>query len=207
LSSVLTALRKAMAVLRMQAWRRAGPEYKMRPPSEGLDLRLLGYYWGIFGVIALISSAIYRLSFRVLELQDVQLGTLHWLVLVVFTIMMIHSEGYRGFHKNFSPRVVVRAHYLRDNSKPMLSILGPLFCMGYIHATRRRKLTSFGVTGAIVLAVLLVSRAPSPWRGIIDAGVVAGLIAGVISLLWHWVRADFFNQPPQIPADLPQQNH
>jgi hypothetical protein len=177
----------------------------MRPPQEGLILRLLGYYWGIFGVIALISSAIYRLSFRVMELQEVQLSPLHWLVLVGFTLMMIHSEGYRGFHQNFSPRVVVRALYLRNNSRPLLSLLGPVFCMGYFHATRRRQLTSFGVTAAIVLAVLLVSRAPSPWRGIIDAGVVAGLVAGVCSLLWYWIQAEFFNRPPRIAADLPRQ--
>jgi len=176
----------------------------MRPLLGDATLRLLGYYWGIFGVIALISSAIYRLSFRVLELQDVQLGALHWIVLVVFTLLMIHSEGYRGFHLNFSPRVVVRALYLRDNNRPWLSLLGPVFCMGYFHATRRRMLTSFGVTAAIVIAVLLVSRAPSPWRGIIDAGVVAGIVAGVLSLLWHWVQAEFFNRPPQIPPDLPR---
>jgi hypothetical protein len=167
------------------------------------DLRLLGYYWGIFGVIALLSSAIYRLSFRVLELRDEQMDALHWSVLVGFTLLMIHSEGYRGFHLNFSPRVVVRADYLRRNDLPLLAVLGPLFCMGYIHATRRRKITSFGVTGAIVLAVLLVSRAPSPWRGIIDAGVVAGLVAGVLSLVWYWIQADIFNRLPPVPADVP----
>ena len=168
-------------------------------------MRLLGYYWGIFGVIALIASAIYRLSFRVLELQDFPLSGLHWVVLIVFTVMMIHSEGYRGFHRNFAPRVVVRALYLRESNRPVLSLFGPLFCMGYFHATKRRKITSFIVTASIVLAVLLVSRAPSPWRGIIDAGVVAGLVAGVLSLFWHWGRAEFFNQPPGISADLPEQ--
>ena len=68
--------------------------------------RSFGSYWGIFGVVALLASAVYRLSPQAFGLASVPLSASHWLALVVFVPFMAYSEGYRGFHLNFAPRVV-----------------------------------------------------------------------------------------------------
>lgn len=182
----------------------------------GASLQLIGFYWGVLGVIGIIASAVVRLSPYILALQDHALGALHWSVLVVFTLYMAHAEGYKGFHLNFSPRIVARALTLRNlhphEALPaslsgfrrlLLVLLAPLFCMGFFHATRRRMLISWLVTSGIVVLVLLVSHAPQPWRGIIDTGVITGLALGIASLLWHWLRFEMTGMAPAIAADLP----
>lgn len=166
-------------------------------------MRLLAYYWGIAGVILLLATAILRLTPRVLELQQVQLSAWHWLLLVGFALFMLYSEGWKGFHLNFAPRVVARAAGLRRDAAPWLALLAPLVCMGYLHATRRRQLVAFTLTTAIVLLVLLVRLLPQPWRGIIDAGVVLGLGFGTLSIVWHWLRLELQGIVPAIAADLP----
>jgi hypothetical protein len=196
-------------------------------------LRLIGFYWGILGVTGLIGSAVFRLSPRILELDIAMLGPLHWAALLLFTPYMAYAEGYKGFHLNFAPRVVKRALVLRDGGKaavaasesavvesaagketsaPLLSpqhqllltLLAPLFCMGLVYATRTRLLVSILVTSGIVALVLLVSHAPQPWRGIIDVGVVTGLVIGIGSLLYHWLRFEADGVRPTITADLPR---
>lgn len=171
-------------------------------------MRIIAYYWGLIGVVGLIASAVLRLSPRIGELADTALGPLHWLVLAVFTPYMAYAEGYKGFHLNFAPRVVARALYLRGmqgdsaTQRALLTLLAPLFCMGFFHATRQRMLVSWLVTSAIVALVIAVSHTPQPWRGIVDAGVVTGLVLGIASLFWHWARAAR-GLRPGIPLDLP----
>ena len=166
-------------------------------------MRTIAYYWGIGGVVLLIGSAVWRLSPHVFELQQHDLSVWQWLLLLAFTAFMLYSEGYKGFHLNFAPRVVVRARGLQDSGKPLLYLLAPLVCMGYLYATRKRQLTSFIITFAIVVLVLLVRLLPQPWRGIVDVGVVAGLGLGILSILWFWLRQDFGGHSPAIAADLP----
>jgi hypothetical protein len=173
-------------------------------------LRSIACYWGLLGVIGLIASAVLRLSPRMWELTTHTLGPLHWLVLLVFTPYMAYAEGYKGFHLNFAPRVVARALHLRElqpvsvAQQILLTLLAPLFCMSFFHATRRRMLISWGVTSAIVALVIIVSRTPQPWRGIVDTGVVTGLALGILSLLWHWQRLVLRGVRPAIPLDLPE---
>ncbi|HEY0963182.1 MAG TPA: hypothetical protein VGE69_12585 [Pseudomonadales bacterium] len=172
-------------------------------------MRAIAYYWGMLGVVGLIASAVLRLGPRIGELADIPLGPLHWTALALFTPYMAYAEGYKGFHLNFAPRVVARALYLRELPHGsaarlgMLTLLAPFFCMGYFHATRRRMLTSWLVTSAIVTLVIAVRQAPQPWRGIVDTGVVTGLAIGVLSLLWHWQRAAWQGARPSVPLDLP----
>lgn len=161
-----------------------------------------GSYWGFFGVVGLLASAVYRLWPQASALSDVALSPLHWCVLAVFVPFMAYSEGYRGFHLNFAPRVVARAAWLRRHASPQLLLLAPLFCMGFIHASRKRKVISFTVTMAIVTLVISVRQLAQPWRGIIDAGVVLGLALGVASLLYHFVR-QLAGNTPAVPLDLP----
>ena len=82
-------------------------------------------------------------------------------------------------------------------------MLAPVFCMGYIHATRKRKIVSWCVTLGIVMLVLLLRVTPQPWRGIVDAGVVTGLSLGILSLLFY-VWQDLSGQwQHDIALDLP----
>ncbi len=167
-------------------------------------MRTLAYYWGIAGVILLLASAIVRLTPRVLELRDIPLSGLQWLLLVGFVLFMLYSEGWKGFHLNFAPRVVARAAGLRHAATPLLVVLAPLVCMGYLHATRKRQLISLLLTSAIIALVLAVRLLPQPWRGIIDTGVVLGLGFGTLSIVWHWLRLDLQGIAPGIAADLPE---
>ncbi|MGA0805658.1 MAG: hypothetical protein ACO3PV_03970 [Pseudohongiellaceae bacterium] len=167
-------------------------------------MRSLAYYWGITGVILLLASAIVRLTPRMLELRDIPLSGLQWLLLVLFVVFMLYSEGWKGFHLNFAPRVVARAAGLRSAPRPLLVLLAPLVCMGYLHATRKRQFISLLLTSSIIALVLLVRLLPQPWRGIIDTGVVLGLVSGTLSIVWHWLRQDLQGVAPGIAADLPQ---
>ena len=56
--------------------------------------------------------------------------------------------------------------------------------MGYIHATKRRKLLSIGLTIMIICFIMVARMLPQPWRGILDAGVVVGLSIGISSILY-----------------------
>ena len=166
-------------------------------------MRLLGFYWGISGVIAFLLYAVLRLGPRILDLSDYTLSPLHWLLLAGFVLWMAWAEGYKGFHLAFSPRVIARARYLRSGSHPVLSLLAPLFCMGYIHSTRKRKIVSIVLTSAIVGLVMLLRITPQPWRGIIDAGVVTGLTIGTGSLVYFWFQVESGSWNHPIPLDLP----
>ena len=138
--------------------------------------------WGIAGVIALLANAIYRLAPYALELVQRSLTAVELAALVVWVAFNAYSEGYRAFHRMFSPRVVARARTLAG-AKPLFVALAPLYCMGLFHATRRRLLISWSITVGVVGIVILVRSMAQPWRGIIDAGVVVGLTWGLVSLL------------------------
>ena len=153
-------------------------------------MRLLGFAWGIGGVLLLLMFAIYRLAPMALALENTTMGVLHWFALAFSIVYMAYAEGYKGFHRGFAPRVVARASYLRAHPKLLHIILAPLFCMGYIHATSKRKMLSIGLTIMIVCFVMIARLLPQPWRGIVDAGVVVGLAIGVVSIFYFLAIAE-----------------
>lgn len=156
------------------------------------------------GILLLLSFAIVRLGGVALELNIYDLTLMQWLLMSGWFAYMIWAEGYKGFHLAFAPRVVARANYLADNPKPIHVLLAPLFCMGYVHATPRRRLMSIGLSCMIVCFVLLVRMLPQPWRGIVDVGVVAGLIVGVGSIVYYLLQlkqAGASSLP--VPTDVP----
>lgn len=164
---------------------------------------MLGALWGVGGIVLLFLSACWRLGRLALEAFSGNWAWYHWPTLALVIVFMAHAEGYRGFQQGFSPRAAARARYLREHPRALWLALAPLFCMGYIHATRKRRTLSFSLTLGIVALVLLVRLLPQPWRGIIDAGVVVGLLWGVISLTYFSVRAltsPSFNIPPETPS-------
>lgn len=145
--------------------------------------------WGILGVVAFLSQAIYRIAPLAWEpLRDRNLTEFQAALYVAFLLFSGYAEGYRGFQKRFSPKVVGRALHLADNPRFLHVLFAPAYCMAYFHATKRGLLTAWGVSSIIVVIVMLVRSVPQPWRGIIDGGVVLGLTWGVVSLLYHaWV--------------------
>lgn len=166
---------------------------------------MLGWFgalWGLGAITALLASAVVRLGKVGAAAFEFPFSWFHWLSLAAVLVLMAYSEGYRGFQRGFSPRVAARARYLRDHPEPLHVLLAPLFCMGFIHASRRRKLTSLILTSAIILLIVLVRLLPQPWRGIVDLGVVVGLGWGVVSLLAFSALA-FGGRPPATDPELP----
>lgn len=139
-----------------------------------------------------------------LELSALDLGQIHWFALAVSVFYMAYAEGYKGFHRAFAPRVVARASYLHAHPRPLHVLLAPIFCMGYIYATSKRRLLSVGLTSMIVCFVLLVRLLPQPWRGIIDAGVVTGLVLGIASILYFVGQRLRYPERPGVDVDVPE---
>jgi hypothetical protein len=75
--------------------------------------------------------------------------------------------------------------------------------MGLMHATRKRQIVSWSVTLGVASIVAVVKRLPYPWRNIIDAGVVAGLTWGSISIGILYIKAWVTGKLPEIDASLP----
>lgn len=158
--------------------------------------------WGVFGVVLLLCQAIYRLTPVALEAMA-QLSTPQTALLLVWMAVSAYSEGYRGFQKRFSPKVVKRALHLAAHPRPLYVVFAPAYCMAFFHATRRGLIVAWGVTVMVVTLVVLVRLVPQPWRGIIDAGVVLGLGWGLVSLLynaWLGLRGGDISGPSELPA-------
>jgi hypothetical protein len=146
------------------------------------SLGRLGAVWGIVGVEFLLIDAIVRLAPRALDLRQHAFTTFEASALLGTLFFFAGVEGYKGFQKSFSPRVVARAFALLDGRHPLLCIAAPLFTMALIAATPRRLVGSWALVTMIVGFVLLIRVLPDPWRGIVDAGVVVGLSWGALSI-------------------------
>lgn len=162
----------------------------------------IGAVWGLAGILALLFSAVLRLWPLAVEAFSHPLAWYHRVALLFIALGMAYFEGYKGFQMAFSPRTAARARHLLQNPVPLHILLAPFFCMGYFHATRRRRITSISLTLGIVLLVVLVRFLSQPWRGIIDFGVVVGLAWGIVSLLAFSVQAlgeDDYPYDPEVP--------
>lgn len=168
-------------------------------------LGLLGAIWGIGGVCLLLGYAIVRLTPIIIDTFSYELGRDHWAVLGLNLVVMIYFEGYRGFQKNFSPRVAARAKYIAEHPNLLYSLLAPFYCLGYFHTSRKRKIVVYSLTIGIILLILLVHRLEQPWRGAIDVGVVVGLSWGLVTLVIYGIQAFTsaeFSHSPEIPEAI-----
>ena len=95
---------------------------------------------------------------------------------------MIYVEGYRGFHRQFSPRVVVRGLHLAAAPTPVTALLAPFMCMGLLRATRKRLAVSWGLVAMIVL--LVVGRY-SRRAGVVVGGAATGLSLPLVFVTAH----------------------
>ncbi len=164
---------------------------------------LIGAFWGVAGFAAVLVAAIYRLTPGAVDTFSIDLQWYHWSAMIVSALLMAYLEGYRGFQRGLVPRIAARATYLTQHPSMLRVVLSPLFCVGYFHATRRRKISAYSLVSAILLLVALVRLLDDPWRGIVDIGVVVGLSWGLLSLLVMSARAfgsDSFTHSPEVPS-------
>lgn len=145
----------------------------------------LAVCWAIAGVSLLLGSAIYRLAAHVEPLFYHTFSISEVLAMTFWIVFMAYSEGYRGFQRNFSPRVAARIRHLRHHGKGMQMLLAPFFCLGYFGTTRRRQITVVVLTAGLVLLILLMKNVPQPVRGIVDIGVIVGLGWGLLSFYYY----------------------
>lgn len=157
--------------------------------SVPTGVRKFAAIWGVVGVMLLLLFAVYRLTPFVVELFYQQLTTIQVVTLVVWCVFMVYSEGYKAFGLEFAPRVVARAQYLSRQASWRRVILAPLFCVGYFGASKKRIMISTALFLGIVVLIVIVHFIPQPWRGIVDSGVVLGLVCGILLLVIDGYKA------------------
>lgn len=144
--------------------------------------------WGVVGVALLLARGIGRLVPHALALRHVELSFVEVAALLGWVGFMAYAEGYRGFQRGFSPRVVTRASELARQPAWGRGLLAPFYCMSLFAAERRRMIVSWSLLVMIIGLIVGVSRLVQPWRGIIDAGVVIGLTWGLVALIVFAIR-------------------
>jgi hypothetical protein len=126
---------------------------------------------------------------------------------VVTCLWFAYVEGFKGFQQKFSPLVVKRSFTLipgKNGTQWWHFLLAPLYSMGLIHATKKRQIISWSVTVGVAVIVAAVKRLPYPYRNIIDAGVVAGLTWGSVSIVLLYLKSWITGSPPAGDAALPE---
>ena len=161
--------------------------------------------WGVLGALSLLGSAIYRLTPIAIEpfTSGMGLTAWQWAAYVGFIVFNAHAEGYRGFQKGYSPRVVARSFYLAEHPKPLHVLLAPAFCMGLFYASKKRKIVGWTLIIVLVGVIAAVRRLDQPYRAIIDGGVVVGLVWGALAVIWFYARG-LMGHPPQRDPELPE---
>ena len=159
----------------------------MNPPRA--RLRYYGALWGIAGIVALLSFAIFRLTPYGIEAIRYDLTPVQWLVLVVWSGFMIVTEGRDGFARHLAPRIATRAQQIKVDGDIVSILLAPLYCFGYFRAPVRQMIVSYAAIIVIIIAVVIVHQFPQPWRGIVDCGVVLGLSYGIVAIIAKCISA------------------
>lgn len=166
-------------------------------------LRLALPLWGAGGVLLIMLQGASRLIPPAIE--PLARGDLLWWQLGLYGLSICFNgyvKGYRVMHRSFAPRVAARALHLSREPWSLIALVAPLYCMGLLRATRRRLLVSWSVLVGVVGLIVVVRRLDQPYRGIVDAGVVVGLLWGAIALVLFLLRGARGKQLP-VPPDVP----
>jgi len=154
------------------------------PSAATRAVGLLGAAWGVAGISVLLLGGVISMGPYAMELSWAELSGLQRGVLIGYLAFMIGGKGYMGFHRGFSPRAASRAREIAREPRPLRVLLAPLYSMSLIQAPVGRLVRSWGLLLIIAAIVPVVKILPWPWRGIVDAGVVAGLSVGLLSFWW-----------------------
>lgn len=140
--------------------------------------------WAVAGVVFLFGEAAWRLGMRGVATVRGGLSTSEWTALILLTAVFVYGEGYRALQRKWVPYVLARVARLRTERFLPWRIGAPLYAMSLIGPTRRTALRAWAGVAAIIAAVLIVSRFPEPWRGIVDIAVAAALVWGAVALMY-----------------------
>ena len=152
-------------------------------------MRRWGALWGVLGIVGLLLWAVIRLTPHAFEALGAELSAWQWALLLIWTGWMIVTEGYDGFQRRIVPRIIERSAQVRKGGDWIEVVFAPLYCFGYFRAPKRQLVVSYSVLFAIIAAVLTVHQFDQPWRGIVDCGVVAGLVYGSGAIMVRAARA------------------
>jgi hypothetical protein len=166
------------------------------PPARGT----VALAWGVAGFTALLLVAVVRLAPIALDAFSYPWQAMHYAAFTANLWFMAWYEGYRGFQRSYSPRLAARAHHLYRHATRAQTALAPLVCMGFVHAPRRRRIAAWLLTAAIIVVVMIYRALPQPWRGILDAGVVVGLLWGMAATLYEVYRQ--FHRGSAVDAEM-----
>jgi hypothetical protein len=144
--------------------------------------------WGVVGVTAILVEAEVRLFILAWKGTaehfegPVAAAALAWCALNAWL------EGYRGFQKRFVPQAIARAWSIAPDSMAE-TLLAPVKVLGLWRTERKVMQRAWLLVLGITALVLIVRHLAQPWRGVVDAGVVAGLLWGTVALWVQFVRS------------------
>lgn len=160
--------------------------------------------WGVVWVSLLLGRAVWRLTPIAVEpWVEGSMSIGQQVIYLGWVVANAYLEGYRAFQLRFCPRVVARAIYLGRHPKPLWIVLALPFCISLFHSTRRQMTVSWSFIGVLILVIWWVRTVPQPWRGIIDGGVVVGLVWGLGVIWWLFIR-HLLGAEIGPPGDLPE---
>uniref|UniRef100_A0A7S3K4D7 Phosphatidic acid phosphatase type 2/haloperoxidase domain-containing protein n=1 Tax=Aureoumbra lagunensis TaxID=44058 RepID=A0A7S3K4D7_9STRA len=183
----------ALAVISPRSTKRRTVPCAIAIPSGGAALEqrpTVASVWGVAGVVAMLMNAVKRVLPVALEpfRTGSPLGAKMWCTYAAFAAVMGYVEGYKSFHKKFSPLVAARSMTLQKPHPFTYTLFAPFYAMGLFHATPKRRATSWGFLIGVFALVKIVKQFSYPWRSIVDGGVVVGLTIGSASIIWHYAR-------------------
>jgi hypothetical protein len=141
--------------------------------------------WALGPVALCLIEAIARLGARALRTIDGGLAPVEWLALAAVTVTLCYVEGYRALQRRFAPASVARAFAI----DPCDVMTAPLRVVGLLGGDRREVGRAWLGAALILGAALSVRWLPAPWRGIVDAGVAAALLWGLVALVGQFLSA------------------
>ena len=174
----------------------------MTPTPDSLKSKLIATF-GVLSVTLILMRAIVRLTQQALvPITEHMLTPALAATYVAWVLFQGYTEGYRGFQLRFCPRVVARAVHLGRNPRLLHVLLAGPFCLTLFHAPARKLMARYIFLSVLVTVIIAVRQLPQPYLGIIDGGVVLGLIWGVVAMWWLHVRYLLGYGSPE-PTDLP----
>jgi hypothetical protein len=159
--------------------------------------------WAVVGVAALFARASWQLGQRGVATVAAGLDPLEWFILTALTVAFVYGEGYRALQRKWIPHVFGRIRQLGGERGGVYRLLAPLYAMSLVGAANQAMLRAWLGVAAIVGAVLVVSRLPDPWRGMIDVAVACALVWGLAAILITSVRGGLSYRVPSQPAIEP----